>query len=347
MSGETSIPELPPAFAALLKRPTVRADVLRGLTTVIAATQARIRQAHHDGAPGCEVMRKLTTLADNVIRTAWRYAQVQYPWDTAPCALVALGGYGRGELNPFSDIDLMFLCQETPPNHVIRDTLYLLWDVGYTLGYSVRTRRDVVHMADVDITAHTAMLEARLIEGYQPLFAWLQEAIGSRHFTPQRLHAFVRHTITECRQRHTTFAHTVRVAEPNVRVVEPNVKESPGGLRDYHTVLWLGTACYQADTVAALVAQGLLTPYDQEALEAAVDFLCRVRNALHYRHGRKYDVLSVRDRMPLATALGLYASAPERAVEALLTTYNRHATVLWHLCQSVMEAVSRTDRPRL
>jgi [protein-PII] uridylyltransferase len=106
-------------------------------------------------------------------------------------------------------------------------------------------------------------------------------------------------------------------------------------------------ACYQAHTVAALVAHRLVRPGDQEAVEAALDFLFRVRNALHYRYGHKQDRLSVQDRELLAAALGFHASEPAHAVEAFLSTYDRHARVLLHLCETVMDAVSPTHKSRL
>jgi [protein-PII] uridylyltransferase len=228
----------------------------------------------------------------------------------------------------------MFLCQQIPPDQVVRETLYLLWDVGYTLGHSVRTRRDVVQMADTDLTAQTAMLEARFIDGDQALFEWFQEECGHRRFTPRRRLAFVRQKIAECRKRHAVFANTVNL-------MEPNVKDSPGGLRDYHTALWIGTAFYQANTVPALVEHDLLTPGDQEAIETALDFLFRVRNALHYRHGRKHDLLSVDVQEALATALGFQPSDHKLAVEFFLKTYYLHANVLFNLCVTVTEAVTQ------
>ena len=330
----------PHSFAALLDRDYARPDFLKGLKTLMATAQERIRHEHNASARGRNVVRHLTALVDDVVRTIFQYVQAQQAAATEPCALVALGGYGRGELNPFSDIDLMFLCQKTPPDQIVRDTLYLLWDVGYTLGYSVRTRRDVVKMADTDITAQTAMLEVRFLDGDQSLFEWFQEEVSHRHFTSRRRRAFVRQKIAECRTRHTAFANTVNL-------MEPNIKESPGGLRDYHTALWIGTAFYQASTVADLVAQGLMTPSDQETVETALDFLFRVRNALHYRHGRKNDLLSVDVQEALAAALGFQPSEHKLAVESFLKTYYMHANVLFNLCMTIIEAVTHTYQPRL
>lgn len=330
---------VPHSFTALLSRSYERAEFLKGLKALMVTAHERLRQEHNAGARGRNVVRHLTAFVDDVVRTIFQYVRAQHPEETEPCALVALGGYGRGELNPFSDIDLMFLCHKTPPDQVVRDTLYLLWDVGYTLGHSVRTQRDVVKMADTDLTAQTAMLEVRLIDGDRPLFEWFQEELGYRRFTPRRRHAFVRQKLAEYRQRHAAFANTVNL-------MEPNVKESPGGLRDYHTALWISTAFYHTNTIAGLVEAELLAASEQAAVEAALDFLFRVRNALHYRHGRKNDLLSVDVQEPLAAALGFQPSAHKLAVEHFLNTYYMHANVLFNLCLTVVEAVTHTAQPR-
>src|SRR5262249_56753848 len=122
------------------------------------------------------------------------------------------------------------------------------------------------------LTAQTAMLEVRFIDGDQALFEWFQEEVGHRRFTLRRRHAFVRQKIAECRKRHASFANTVNL-------MEPNVKESPGGFRDYHTALWIGTAFYQANTIATLVEQVLLTTSNPADVETELEFLLRLRTA--------------------------------------------------------------------
>lgn len=333
-------PHAPRSFAALLDRSYARPDFLQGLKTLIATAQARIRQEHDAGARGRNVVRHLTALVDDVVRTVFQYVQSQHGTTEASCVLLALGGYGRGELNPYSDIDLMFLCPKTPPDLLIRETLYLLWDVGYTLGHSVRTQRDTVKMADADLSAQTAMLEARFVEGDQRLFQWFHDEICSRRFTHRRRRTFVRHKIAECHRRHAAFVHSVNL-------MEPNVKESPGGLRDYHMTLWMGMACYKAQSLTSLVHQGLLTPTDQEVVESALDFLFRVRNALHYHFGRKNDLLSVDVQEKLAAALGFEPGSDKLAVEHFLNTYYVHANTIFDLCLSVQEAVTHTYQPRI
>jgi [protein-PII] uridylyltransferase len=330
----------PRSFATLLDREYTRPDFLQGLKALIASAQERIRQEHNAGARGRNVVRHLTALVDDVVRTVFQYVVEHHGAAATSCALLALGGYGRGELNPCSDIDLMFLCQKTLPDEIVRETLYLLWDVGYTLGPSVRTQRDVIHMADVDITAQTAMMEARFIDGDRDLFQWFREEVGHRRFTPRKRRAFVRQKIAECRHRHDAFANTVNL-------MEPNIKEGPGGLRDYHTALWLSMACYQTQSLADFVTQELLTSSDQEAVEEALDFLFRVRNALHFHHGRKNDLLSVDVQEKLAAALDFHPCEHKQAVEYFLKEYYLHANVVFDLCLSVLESATHAYQPRV
>ena len=329
----------PHSFAPLLDRGFERPQFLQGLKALTAAANERIRQEHDAGARGRNVVRHLTALVDDVVRTVFQYVVSHHSSPMEPCALLALGGYGRGEMNPYSDIDLMFLCHKTPPEDVVRETLYLLWDTGYTLGHSVRTRRDVIKMADVDLTAQTAMREARFLEGDSQLYRWFEEEIHHKCFTPRRRRSFIQRKIAECRERHATFSNTVNV-------MEPNVKESPGGLRDYHTARWIAAAFYRAETLADLESEGLSTQEDRQAVEAALDFLFRVRNALHYHYGRKNDLLSVDVQETLAAALQFEASDEKLAVEYFLKAYYVHANVIAHFCQTVVEAVSRMYRPR-
>ena len=329
----------PHSFAPLLDRGFKRPQFLQGLKTLIAAANERIRQEHDAGARGRNVVRHLTALVDDVVRTVFQYVLSNHSNLAEPCALLALGGYGRGEMNPYSDIDLMFLCHKTPPEDVVRETLYLLWDVGYTLGHSVRTRRDVIKMVDADLTAQTAMREARFLEGDYPLYRWFEEEINHKRFSPRRRRSFIQRKIAECRERHATFSNTVNV-------MEPNVKESPGGLRDYHAARWITAAFYRTETLADLEGEGLLTQEDHRAVEAALDFLFRVRNALHYHYGRKNDLLSVDVQETLAAALRFEATDEKLAVEYFLKAYYVHANVIAHFCQTVVEAVSRMYRPR-
>ena len=330
----------PRSFATLLDRSYSRAEFLQHLKALIAAAQERIRQEHEGGMRGRNVVRHLTALVDDVVRTIYGFGLQQEDIGQPPCTVLALGGYGRGELNPYSDIDLMFLCHKEIPDTLIRETLYLLWDVGYTLGHSVRSRREAIKMAHQDLSTHTAMLEARYIEGDQALFQWFQNEIGRRRLTQRRRQVFVRQKAEECRQRHAAFAHTVNQ-------MEPNIKEGPGGLRDYHNALWLGMAAFEAGSIERLEDCGLLRSIDREQVDEALDFLFRARNALHYRSGRKNDLLSVDVQESIAAELGFEPDAQKLAVEHFLKTYYVHANAIHDLCMIVQEAATHDPSPQL
>lgn len=329
----------PRSFAALLDRSYSRAAFLQHLKALTAAAQDRIQHEHMGGMRGRNVVRHLTALVDDVVRTIFEYVLKQEGMREPQCVVLALGGYGRGELNPHSDIDLMFLCHKTPPDTLIRETLYLLWDVGYTLGHSVRTRGDAIKMGLKDLSTQTAMLEARYIEGDQGLYQWFQEEIAHRRFTHRRRQSFVRQKVEECQQRHAAFAHTVNQ-------MEPNIKEGPGGLRDYHTALWLGLAAFEAGSIERLVDCELLRGADRDAVDEALDFLFRARNALHYHSGRKNDLLSVDVQEKIAVELGFEPDAQKLAVEHFLKTYYVHANTIHDLCMIVQEAAAHDHSPQ-
>jgi [protein-PII] uridylyltransferase len=333
-------PSTPRSFATLLDRSYSRAEFLQHLKALIATAQERIRQEHEGGMRGRNVVRHLTALVDDVVRTIFDFCLQQQGMTQPQCTVLALGGYGRGELNPYSDIDLMFLCHKEPPDTLIRETLYLLWDVGYTLGHSVRSRRDAIKIAHQDLSTQTAMLEARYIEGDQALFQWFQDEIGRRRFTQRRRQSFVRQKAEECRQRHAAFAHTVNQ-------MEPNIKEGPGGLRDYHHALWLGMAAYEAGSIERLEDCGLLRSVDRQEVDEALDFLFRARNALHYHSGRKNDLLSVDVQEKIAAELGFEPDAQKLAVEHFLKTYYVHANAIHDVCMIVLEAATHGPSPQL
>lgn len=334
----TPVTGAPRSFAALLDRSYSRTDFLQHLKTLTAAAQDRIQQEHMGGTRGRNVVRHLTAHVDDVIRTIFGFVLKQQGMTEPQCVVLALGGYGRGELNPYSDIDLMFLSHKTPPDTLIRETLYLLWDVGYTLGHSVRSRQDAIKMAQTDLSTQTAMLEARYIEGDQGLYQWFQEEIVHRRFTQRRRQSFVRQKVDECQQRHGAFAHTVNQ-------MEPNIKEGPGGLRDYHTALWLGLAAFEAGSIERLVECELLRSADRDAVDEALDFLFRARNALHYQSGRKNDLLSVDVQEKIAAELGFEPDAHKLAVEHFLKTYYVHANTIHDLCMIVQEAAAHELSP--
>src|SRR5437016_1114401 len=273
-----------------------------------------LKVRHAEGASGQESVRTHARLMDDVIFSLTRL--IADDADRArlePTALVvtALGGYGRGELHPLSDIDLMVVYDgEQSPyvQRMMQELLYSLWDLGLQVGHSLRSLDDCVAMARTDFPSRTSMQEARFLAGDRRLFGRfskvLRENVYRRDFAQ-----FLETTLTERDQRYRRYG-----ASPYIG--EPNVKESAGGLRDVHTAMWLGAAKFGARTLRELADKGLITPREQAATDAALTFLWRVRNELHFFSGHKNDVLS-RDLQPrIAKNLGCELSLDlERALE--------------------------------
>src|SRR5215467_9318707 len=280
-------------------RRRLRVDFFRA---ALADGLESLKARHADGASGGESVRTHARFVDDLIGSLVRLivgdlAAENLPTD--PYVVVALGGYGRGELHPSSDIDLMVVYErELTPyvQRVTQELLYTLWDLGLQIGHSLRSLDDCVAMARTDFPSRTSMQEARFLAGDRRLFGRfrkvLRENVYRRDFAQ-----FLETTLTERDQRYRRYG-----ASPYIG--EPNVKESAGGLRDVHTAMWLGAAKFGARTLRELSDKGLITPREQAATDAALTFLWRVRNELHFFSGHKNDVLS-RDVQPrIAKNLG-------------------------------------------
>ena len=240
-----------------------------------------------------------------------------------PYVVIALGGYGRGELHPSSDVDLMVVYDgELSPfvQRVMQELLYTLWDLGLQVGHSLRSLEDCVAMARTDFPSRTSMQEARLVAGDKRLFARFGRVLNDnvyRHDFEQ----FLATTLTEREQRYRKHG-----ASPYIG--EPNIKESAGGLRDMHTAMWLGAAKFGARTLRELAARGLITPHEQEAADRALTFLWRVRNELHFFSGHKNDVLSRELQPRIAKNLGYENADDALGVERFMRDYYLNARAI-------------------
>ena len=289
-------------------------------------------------------MRSHAQFIDDLIRALVRLIVTEVPADLppAPFVVVALGGYGRSELHPSSDIDLMVVHggERTPfVQRVTQELLYTLWDLGLQIGHSLRSLDDCVAIARTDFPSLTSMQAARFVTGDRRLFARfgrvLRVSIFRRDFGE-----FLATTLSERDQRYRKYG-----ASPYLG--EPNVKESAGGLRDMHTAIWLSSAKFGARTLRELVDRHLITPREQAATDAALTFLWRVRNELHFVAGRKNDVLS-RDLQPrIAKAFGYEDGEESLGVERFMRDYYLHARALHRLTRRLItrcqETLSRRD----
>ena len=300
-----------------------------------------LKVRHAEGASGQESVRTHARLMDDVIFSLTRLiADDADRAGLAPTALVvtALGGYGRGELHPLSDIDLMVVYDgsELAPyvQRMMQELLYSLWDLGLQVGHSLRSLDDCVAMARTDFPSRTSMQEARFLAGDRRLFGRfgkvLRENVYRRDFAQ-----FLGTTLTERDQRYRRYG-----ASPYIG--EPNVKESAGGLRDVHTAMWLGAAKFGARTLRELSDKGLITPREQASTDAALTFLWRVRNELHFFSGHKNDVLS-RDLQPrIAKNLGYENDETSLGVERFMRDYYLHARAIHRVSRRLIARCQET-----
>jgi [protein-PII] uridylyltransferase len=313
----------------------LRAALLPAMKDFIAGERARIEAAHRGGVGGLEVVALHADLVDAVVCQLFRLAdEIVAPAlreASEGCAVVALGGYGRRELNPGSDVDVMFLYPRRVDDYVtsiLNHVLYFLWDLGFSVGHSCRSLGDTLRLMDADLTVRTSMLEARFLAGSPAVFAEFQDRMW-RLLQGRRAQQYIQIKLQEQARRHEKYGGSVYLQEPNV-------KEGPGGLRDFHTALWVARARHRVDDLNALLALGLLTPVELAQCLQALDFLLRVRSELHYLHGGKSDVLSLPVQVPVAANLGFRDEATF-GVERFMQQYYTRAGTLHQLSGRLIE----------
>jgi [protein-PII] uridylyltransferase len=313
-----------PAAEWAERRRRLRLDVLRDH---LSRAYGELRSRHDDGASGAESVRTRAAFMDDLLRELYRAAAAEvrasgYP--PSALVLVALGGYGRGELHPSSDVDLMLIhgapaspsaSREVPPyvQRMAQEIFYTLWDLGLRVGHACRSLEDCLAIARTDLPSRTSMQAARVLAGDRRLFQTLQKTLR-REVLRKDYGEFLHQMLAERDERYRKHGGSVYVQEPNV-------KESAGGLRDVHTAIWLASARFGARTLRELETRGLLSAKERVAVDQALTFLWRVRNELHFLAGTKQDVLERGLQASVAKALG-YADDPVRlGVETFMRDY--------------------------
>ena len=291
---------------------------------LLADQRRAIHQRLLEGTSGAEVIGAFSELVDGLIigryRNALRHAEEKVAAaGSQQCCLVALGGYGRRELAPYSDVDLMFLFESEAGDAAAalsREVLHHLWDLGFQVGHSVRTIRDCLELAPSDLAIKTSMMEARYLAGSADLFQQFQRRYLGR-VVARGIKSFIEKKIDERRREYQKFGETVYL-------LEPNVKKSKGGLRDLHVLQWVGMVKYQAATIQDLTDRGILSRQDYAALVDAREFLWRVRALLHVHAGMAQEILSFDEQVWLAKLLGFEDRPHLLAVEQFMQQYYRH-----------------------
>src|SRR5213594_2054034 len=314
-----------------------RLDFFRG---ALAEGLEALKQRHAEGASGEDSVHTHARFMDDVVASLSHLASADAEaagLTPTPYVVIALGGYGRGELHPSSDIDLMIVYDgELSPyvQRVMQELLYTLWDLGLHVGHSLRSLEDCVAMARTDFPSRTSMQQARLVVGDKKLFTRFGRMLRDnvyRHDFEQ----FLATTLAEREQRYRKHG-----ASPYIG--EPNIKESAGGLRDMHTAMWLGAAKFGARTLRELAERGLITPHEQEAADRALTFLWRVRNELHFFSGHKNDVLSRELQPRIAKNLGYENEDDALGVERFMRDYYLNARAIHRVSQRLIARCHET-----
>jgi len=297
----------------------------------------RLRMRHRLGLGGAEIATARSYQVDLIVTRACRQAAEEAGPEAqlalAACAVVALGGYGRAELAPYSDVDLLFLHPVRPSAAVpafVERALQLLWDAGLTVGHSFRSPRECLVEARADLHTRTSFTEARRLTGSEALFTELLRVIDEDLLTNRRAtEEFLEALRTDLEERHAKHDNAVCLQEPNL-------KEGVGGLRDLHTVLWIGHARYGSGRLTVLAREGWITDAEVRVARRASDFLWRVRNEAHFSTGRRTDLLTLDLQGELAPRLGYRPRGGLIASEIFMRDYYRRASELFELCQAFL-----------
>jgi [protein-PII] uridylyltransferase len=317
------------------RRPT---EVLPLYKKFLKVEEHRLRLRHQAGGGGREICASRAELVDVLLRYVFGAASSAAARGNGeaelPLALIALGGYGRGELNPFSDVDVMLLHQqraEVSPHleEMVNQILYLLWDSGFKVGHSTRSIKEAIVQANRDMRTKTAMLEARFLAGSPELATEFREQFRSKCVVGHE-RDYVELRMTDQVARHKKFGDSVYLQEPNL-------KSGCGGLRDYQNLLWITYFKEGSLSTNQLVGKDWLSESDQRRIERAYDFLLRLRTDLHYATGRATDILHMNLQEQVATRLGYSPRKGQLRSEALMRDCYHHTRNILRVTERITE----------
>jgi [protein-PII] uridylyltransferase len=304
------------------------AQQLARYKTFLKVETQRLKMEHRAGAGGREICAARAEMLDALLRHLWEVAKTclspQAQKEFPPLALVAIGGYGRAELNPHSDIDFMFLhdgqiaANKPLPylSKLIDGVLYPLWDVGLKVGHAVRSIEDCVKVANTDMQSKTSLIEARLIIGDAALFAKFQKAVVAKCVIGFE-NEYIALRLEDQATRRTKYGNSACMQEPNI-------KNGCGGLRDFQNLLWMTFFKYRTRSLAELEQQEFVSKAERKQLEDAYSFLLRVRTELHYEVIRALDVLGKNLQPAVALALGYGDRSPSERIEKFMRDLYMH-----------------------
>src|SRR4029450_2739929 len=298
----------------------------------------RLRLKHQAGGGGRDICALRAELVDVLLQYVFGAPATSAQGNgtaKVPLALIALGGYGRGELNPFSDIDVMLLHRQGKKGisphleEMVNQILYLLWDSGFKVGHSTRSIQEAIAHANSDMRTKTAMLEARFLAGDTDLAKEFRKQFRSKCVVGHE-RDYVELRMEDQVARHKKFGDSVYLQEPNL-------KSGCGGLRDYQNLLWITYFKEGSLSTNQLVGKDWLSESDQRRIERAYDFLLRLRTDLHYTTGRATDILHMNLQDQVATRLGYSPRKGQLRSEALMRDYYHHTRNILRVTQRITQ----------
>src|SRR5499427_2834319 len=317
------------------RRPT---EVLPLYKKFLKVEEHRLRLRHQAGAGGREICARRAELVDVLLRYAFgavsSFAVRGNGEPEVSLALIALGGYGRGELNPFSDVDVMLLHRQSAEisprlKEMVNQILYLLWDSGFKVGHSTRSIKEAIAQANSDMRTKTAMLEARFLAGNRELATEFRKQFRSKCVVGHE-RDYVELRMEDQVARHKKFGDSVYLQEPNL-------KSGCGGLRDYQNLLWITYFKEGSLSTNQLVGKDWLSESDQRRIERAYDFLLRLRTDLHYATGRATDILHMNWQDQVAMRLGYSPRKGQLRSEVLMRDYYYHTRNILRVTERITQ----------
>lgn len=305
---------------------------IQKLQTFRKKEEHRLRLWHRSGGEGSEIAARRTELVDILFREIFHHAVRTVTGDKEIPGFVvaAFGGYGRRELNPFSDVDVTFFHVGPKPSpemeQVISKTLMAFWDLGFKVGHATRSIKGVIDRANADMVTKTAMLESRCLVGDKKIFDLFRKQF-EKECVQGKEKDYIAWRLENQKELRTKYGASVFMQEPNI-------KSGCGGLRDYQNLMWNGMFHSGAYSMTRLVEEKVLRERERKTLEEAHDFLLRVRTEMHYQTGRASDQLTLQLQGKVATALGYPQKNILRRCEAFMRDYYRHTREI-HLITSL------------
>lgn len=310
----------------------------------------RLKNLHRAGGGGFEICRARSTVFDVLIRSALETVEAklkpQFP-KCSPWALIAIGGYGRRELNPGSDIDILFLHdgdmvqgnRPSPYMEALTDgLLYTLWDCGLKVGHAVRTIDECLQLAREDMETKTALFEARRIKGHKVLFENLQKAVYAKCIKGKE-DDYIAARISDQEARRAKFGNSHSLQEPNI-------KNCSGGLRDYQNLLWMAYAKYQTRSLKELIAKDLISKEERRLLRKAYDFLLRTRTEMHYQQDRPNDILTRNIQAQVAENIGFEDPNSTLRLEQFMGKVYLHLRSVYLITKTLEQRLALIPQPK-